>query len=91
MISQNIRLTASNVNLCIIKASSQTKNFIMLIKWASSLLCEMLHIEDGLSLMRILNHKYAVLLSLIKSVIILNDATTNIISPFDLILANKVL
>ncbi len=63
----------------------------MLIKRASLLLREMLHIEHGSRLIGILNRECAVLPSLIKSAAIPKDATANAISPFDLILASKVL
>src|ERR1044072_6508965 len=71
--------------------SSQIKSLVELIRRASLLLYEMLHVEDSFSLSEILNRLCAVLPPFIKSAAIPEDATATAISPDDLIVASKVL
>jgi len=63
----------------------------MLIKRASLLFHEMLHVEVSFSLIRILNRKCAILPLLIRSIVILEEATVITISSCDLTFASKVL
>ena len=51
----------------------------------------MLYVEDGLSLIRILNCEYAILLPVIKKAAIPEDATARAILPRDLIFVSNVL
>ncbi len=63
----------------------------MLIKQAFLLFYETLYIEDSSSLIRILNFKYIILPSFIRSIAILKDVTAIAISLYNLIFASNIL
>src|SRR5436305_15099644 len=67
------------------------KSFAKIIRRASLLVREILHVEVSLSLSGILNRLCAVLPPVIKSAAIPDDATATAISPDDLTVDSKTL